>query len=121
MMMPSIFGNNFVDDVFDDFDSWFSDPVEKRFFGKKNPLYGKHAKNLMKTDVRETKDSYEIDVDLPGFKKDEKSGYHSRRGGKNRARQEPQLDSFGLFLVYAMIFCSCQPTVKVQNEVNSTN
>ena len=65
--MPSIFGEN----LFDDFDSWFSDPVEKRFFGKKNPLYGKHAKNLMKTDVRETKDSYEVDVDLPGFKKDE--------------------------------------------------
>ena len=67
MLMPSIFGEN----LFDDFDSWFSDPVEKRFFGKKNPLYGKHAKNLMKTDVRETKNSYEVDVDLPGFKKDE--------------------------------------------------
>ena len=66
MMMLSIFGEK----LFDDFDSWFSDPVEKRFFGKKNPLYGKHAKNLMKTDVRETKDGYEVDVDLPGFKKD---------------------------------------------------
>ncbi len=31
------------------------DPVEKRFFGKKNPLYGKHAKNLMKTDVKKKK------------------------------------------------------------------
>ena len=49
MMMPSIFGEN----LFDDFDSWFDAPVEKRFFGKKNPLYGKHAKNLMKTDVKE--------------------------------------------------------------------
>ena len=67
MMMPSIFGEN----LFDDFDSWFSDPVEKRFFGKKNPLYGKHAKNLMKTDVKDTKDGYEVDIDLPGFKKDE--------------------------------------------------
>ena len=57
MMMPSIFGEN----LFDDFDSWFDAPVEKRFFGKKNPLYGKHAK----------KDSYEVDIDLPGFKKDE--------------------------------------------------
>ena len=65
--MPSIFGEN----LFDDFDSWFDAPVEKRFFGKKNPLYGKHAKNLMKTDVREKKDSYEVDIDLPGFKKDE--------------------------------------------------
>ena len=51
MMMPSIFGEN----LFDDFDSWFDAPVEKRFFGKKNPLYGKHAKNLMKTDVKEKK------------------------------------------------------------------
>ena len=59
MMMPSIFGEN----LFDDFDSWFDAPVEKRFFGKKNPLYGKHAKNLMKTDVREKKDSYEVDID----------------------------------------------------------
>ena len=57
--------------LFDDFDSWFSDPVEKRFFGKKNPLYGKHAKNLMKTDVKETEKGYEVDMDLPGFKKDE--------------------------------------------------
>ena len=65
--MPSIFGEN----LFDEFDNWFSDPVEKRFFGKKNPLYGKHANNLMKTYVRETKNSYEVDVDLPGFKKDE--------------------------------------------------
>ena len=41
-------------------------------FGKgKNPLYGKHAKNMMKTDVLETDSSYELDVDLPGFKKDE--------------------------------------------------
>ena len=34
-------------------------------------LYGKHAKNLMKTDVKDTKDGYEVDIDLPGFKKDE--------------------------------------------------
>ena len=40
-------------------------------FNSRNPLYGKHAKNLMKTDVRETENSYELDVDLPGFKKDE--------------------------------------------------
>ena len=34
-------------------------------------LYGKHAKNLMKTDVKDTEDGYEVDIDLPGFKKDE--------------------------------------------------
>ena len=89
MMMPSIFGEN----LFDDFDSWFDAPVEKRFFGKKNPLYGKHAKNLMKTDVREKKDSYEVDIDLPGFKKDEitaelKDGYLTISAAKGLDKDE---------------------------------
>ena len=63
-MLPSIFGENLLDD-------WFDFPMEKDFFSGRNPLYGKHAKNLMKTDVRETENSYELDIDLPGFKKDE--------------------------------------------------
>ncbi len=64
MMMPSIFG----EDLFDDFMNF---PFERDFFGGKNPLYGKHQKNLMKTDIRETESGYELDIDLPGFKKDE--------------------------------------------------
>lgn len=64
MLLPSIFGENLFDD------DWMF-PFDSDFFGKKNPLYGKHAKNLMKTDVRETESSYEVDIDLPGFKKDE--------------------------------------------------
>ena len=61
MMMPSVFGR----DIFDDFMDGFAFPdVSKE-------LYGKHAKNVMKTDVRETEDAYEVDIDLPGFKKDE--------------------------------------------------
>ena len=64
MLLPSIF----VENLFDD--DWMF-PFDSDFFGKKNPLYGKHAKNLMKTDVRETESSYEVDIDLPGFKKDE--------------------------------------------------
>lgn len=62
-MLPSIFGEN----LFDDF---FGDPFGMMPRGR-DPLYGKHARNLMRTDVRETEDSYELDVDLPGFKKDE--------------------------------------------------
>ena len=74
MMFPSVFGENLFDDWMDDFG--FRD----NFFSGKNPLYGKHAKNIMKTDVRETDKGYELDVDLPGFKKDEvqvqlKDGY----------------------------------------------
>ena len=64
-MLPSLFGEN----LFDDF---FQDPFDRMpdMFAH-NPLYGKHGKNLMKTDVRETENAYELDVDLPGFKKDE--------------------------------------------------
>ena len=62
-MLHSIFGENLLDE-------WFDFPMEKDFFGGRNPLYGKLAKNLMKTDVRETENSYELDIDLPGFKKE---------------------------------------------------
>ena len=67
MFTPSIFGESLFDDWMDDFEKEF----DKELRPAKNPLYGKHAKNMMKTDVRETEDSYEVDIDLPGFKKDE--------------------------------------------------
>ena len=60
MLMPSIFGENLFDDWMD-----FSFPdIDKK-------LYGKHAKNVMKTDIKEKDEGYELVVDLPGFKKDE--------------------------------------------------
>lgn len=73
MLTPSIFGESLFDDWMDDFPFGkdFEKEFEKSMFPAKNPLYGKHAKNLMKTDVRETDDAYEVDIDLPGFKKDE--------------------------------------------------
>ena len=65
MLMPSIFGENLFDD------GWMDFPFERDFWGKKNPLYGKNANRVMKTDIREHDTGYELDVDLPGFKKDE--------------------------------------------------
>ena len=59
--MPSIFGENLFNDDWMDFG--FPE-VDKA-------LYGKHAGNVMKTDVKETDTGYEVDIDLPGFKKDE--------------------------------------------------
>ena len=58
----------------------FDDLFDGGFFGAHDPLYGKHAKNLMKTDINEKDGNYELAVDLPGFKKDEinldiKDGY----------------------------------------------
>lgn len=66
MLMPRIFGESLFDDLMD-----FRFPTEEEFFGKRNPLFGKHGKNLMKTDIREKDGSYELDIDLLGFKKDE--------------------------------------------------
>ena len=65
MLVPSIFGENLFDD------DWMDFPFDTSFWGRRNPLYGKNAKNMMKTDVKETDTSYEVDIDLPGFKKDE--------------------------------------------------
>ena len=61
MLMPSIFGENLFNDDWMDFG--FPE-VDKA-------LYGKHAGHVMKTDVKETDAGYEVDIDLPGFKKDE--------------------------------------------------
>ena len=62
MLMPSIFGENL-------FDNWFT-PMEREFYSGRNPLYGKNEKNLMKTDVKEKDGNYELDIDLPGFTKE---------------------------------------------------
>ena len=64
MLMPSIFGENLFDD-------WFDFPDFRDFGNVEKKLYGRHADRLMKTDVHEFEDHYEVDIDLPGFKKDE--------------------------------------------------
>lgn len=90
MMVPSIFKA----DLFDD---WMDFPFNREFFGGKSPLYGKHAKNLMKTDIREGDGQYELDIDLPGFKKDELSiklehGYLTVSAAKGLDKDETDKD-----------------------------
>ena len=84
-MLPSIFGENLFDDMFNDAFGMMP--------GIDHALYGKHAKNMMKTDVRETEDSYLVDIDLPGFKKDEvkvelKDGYLTVSAAKGLDKDE---------------------------------
>ena len=67
MLMPSIFGENLFDDFMSDFP--FFDDRDLRKTERK--LYGHNAKRLMKTDIKEKKDGYDLEMDLPGFKKDE--------------------------------------------------
>ena len=66
MLYPSIFSENLFDDLMN-----FDFPTFPDFGDVDKKLYGKHAGHLMKTDVKEHEDQYEVDIDLPGFKKDE--------------------------------------------------
>ena len=85
-MLPSIFGENLFDEFFGNaFDDYMKDT--------QRVLYGKHSKNLMKTDVKETDESYEVDIDLPGFQKDEvsldlKNGYLTVSAAKGLDKDE---------------------------------
>ena len=84
-MLPSVFGENLFDDFFDD--AFLDLPG----WGGRGPLYGGRGKQLMRTDVRETEQAYELDVDLPGFRKDElqvelKNGYLTIRASKRAPR-----------------------------------
>lgn len=83
MMLPSILGENLLDSLWEDFA--FPD-IEKK-------LYGRQSNNRMKTDVRETPNGYEVDIDLPGFKKDEirmqlKNGYLTVNAAKEMNQEE---------------------------------
>ncbi len=63
MLVPSIFSENFFDDWMDSSFANMRD-VDRQ-------LYGKNANRVMKTDVREHDEGYDVEIDLPGFKKDE--------------------------------------------------
>ncbi len=67
MFMPTVFGN----DLFDDFFNFFPYVDDKEFKNTEKKLYGKNADHIMKTDVKEMDDAYELEMDLPGFKKEE--------------------------------------------------
>ena len=64
--LPAVFGENMMD-LFDDFDR----DLFRGFGRPEHMLYGKNAPRMMKTDVKETDEGYELAVDLPGFKKEE--------------------------------------------------
>ena len=85
MLMPSIFGEDLFEDLFD-LPFYDDSKVEKK-------LYGRHAKNLMKTDIKEMDNGYELIIDLPGFKKDEisielENGYPTVSAAKGLDKDE---------------------------------
>ena len=60
MLYPSIFRNDLFDDIFDDFMKPVA-PQRANYFNQSA---------VMKTDIKEYENSYELDVELPGIKKE---------------------------------------------------
>ena len=94
MLMPSIFGENLFDDFFNDFP--FYEDKDMKNVEKK--LYGKKANRIMKTDIKEKEDGYEIEMDLPGFTKEEikaslENGYLTISAAKGLDKDEKEKDS----------------------------
>ena len=113
MLMPSIFGEDLFDDLFDfafDDDS----KVEKK-------LYGRHARNLMKTDIKEKENGYELIIDLPGFKKDEvkvslENGYLSIEAAKGLDEDEQEKDT-GRYIRRERYAGSCKRSFYVGEDI----
>ena len=76
MLMPSIFG----EDLFDDFMGY---PTGRQAAANAYP----QVKDMMKTDIRDVDGNYELEIDLPGFKKDPAEEWLSEHSG-NQRREE---------------------------------
>ncbi len=81
MLMPSIFGERFFDDFMDDFVA-----------PERNRKLARISSNLMKTDIKETEQGYELDIDLPGYSKEDinaelKEGYLTINASANSNKE----------------------------------
>lgn len=103
MLRPSIFNDNLFDDFFEF--PFFDDRAERK-------LCGHNANNLMKTDIKEHKDGYELEIDLPGFKKDDlqaelKDGYLTISASKQVNQDEKEKET-GKYIRRERYSGSCQ-------------
>ena len=84
MLMPSIFGENLFDDFFDDFYRPARKPANRAALP---------TNAVMKTDIRETENGFELDIDLPGYKKEDvqaqlKDGYMTITASSHKDNDE---------------------------------
>ena len=112
MLMPSIFNDNVFDDFFEF--PFYDDRAEKK-------LYGHHAANLMKTDIQEHDDGYTLEMDLPGFKKEEiqielNNGYMTISAAKGLDEDEKDKKS-GKYIRRERYTGSCQRSFYVGEDV----
>ena len=117
MLMPSIFGEDMFDDFMRDFpffDENAGNKIEKK-------LSGRHAKNMMKTDIKEQEDGYELEMDLPGFTKDEitaelKDGYLTISASKGLDKDEQEKET-GKYIRRERYAGACQRSFYVGEDI----
>lgn len=113
MLVPGILGK----DMFDDF---FGFPFfdDKEFKKMEKKMYGHREKNLMKTDVKESGEGYELEMDLPGFQKDDvkvalENGYLTI----SAAKESRQDDESGKYIRRERYSGSCQRSFYVGEDI----
>ena len=117
MLMPSIFGEDLFDNFMKDF-PFFDDNTESNVEKK---LYGRRGKNLMKTDIKETEGGYELEMDLPGFTKDEikvslENGYMTISAAKGLDNDEQDKKS-GRYIRKERYAGSCERSFYVGEDI----
>ena len=117
MLMPSIFGEDLYDNFMNDFSFYNDAPFEN----VEKKLYGHHAKNVMKTDIKETDEGYELEIDLPGFTKDEvkvslDNGYMTVSAAKGLDKDEQEKKS-GKYIRRERYAGACERSFYVGDEI----
>ena len=117
MLMPSIFGEDMFDDFMRDF-PFFDENAGNKI---ENKLYGRHAKNMMKTDIKELEGGYELEMDLPGFTKEEvtaelKDGYLTISAAKGLDKDEQEKET-GKYIRRERYAGACQRSFYVGEDI----
>ena len=110
MLMPSIFGESLIDSFFDD----FAAPA------KKVMRYNTPANNIMKTDIKDTKEGYELDIELPGYNKEDvsaelKDGYMTISASTKS--DEGEKDEKGKYIRRERYYGSCSRSFYVGEAI----
>ena len=112
MLMPSIFGENLFDDFLDDF---YRPAVRRAPHRAMAPV-----NTVMKTDVKETDQAYELDIDLPGYKKEDvkaelKDGYMTVTA--SRSTENDEKDDNGKYIRRERFMGTCSRSFYVGDAI----
>lgn len=109
MLVPSIFG-----------DKWFGENWMDDFFSNPFVEY-RHGNNLMKTDVKENADSYEVQMSLPGVQKEDiqaelKDGYLTIHATTSQNKDEKDEEN-GRYIRRERYYGSCSRSFYVGEDI----